>query len=1025
MSKLVLNDISSGYATATALNTNNTLIETALENTLSLDGTAPNAMTADFDMNGNDILNVATINSASLILGGVDITGIVSVPVPSVALDMLRVNAGATAYELRTPAQVRTDIGAGTGSGDALVANPLSQFAATTSLQLKGVISDETGSGALVFADSPTLITPALGTPTALVGTNISGTAASLTAGTVTTNANLTGHITSVGNATSLGSFTVAQLNTAISDADVATGGGTATGTNTGDQVNITGNAATVTTNANLTGHVTSTGNATVLGSFTLAQLNTAISDADVQPLDAALTALAAGSDFVQFTGPTTSTKVFTLPNASSTLLYSGGALGTPSSGVGTNLTGTAAGLTAGTVTTNANLTGDVTSVGNAATVVKINGTLMSGLATGILKNTTTTGVPSIAVAGDFPTLNQNTSGTAAGLSATLAVGSGGTNLTTIADAAILATNSANTLTAVTATALQSIRRNAGNTAWESFTPAAAGAGYATVQEEGTGLTQRTTINFVGAGITATDNAGLTKTDVTLDATLNSLAALGTAADKLAYTTGIDTWAETGLTAAGRAILDDANAAAQLVTLGAAPLAGATFTGDIAMSGASIFDANASVAAHATTCDPWSLGNYVTLTGGAVTFTAMANAPQAGAEVELYMNAAHVFTDGAVFEVDGDANYTATIGDRVLLRAKSTTVFTVHPRKKDGTAVVGTYENDILNGEFRIAQIGTSFAAPASGAYDLDGWINSNTSAAVFTVAQAAGSSTGKLCRTMTVTTADASVAAGDLVNTQHRIEGYNAVKYLSKGFTVGFRVKSAVTGIHCIQVYNGTASYVLEYTINVANTWEYKTLTFPATPALASTTNAYGFFISFTNMCGSTYQTTAGSWNAGAFGGTANQVNDMATIGNVFAIEDVTLNPGASVAVKTTTFEQDLLRCQRYYESSFPIGVAPVQNAGTAGAHGAVQVVGASASQGCAMVIPFHVPKRAAGGTFTTYNPSAANAQIRNINTGSDCSAIGVQLSGKDSYTLSTTTPAGSAAGQLLALHWAYSSRL
>lgn len=110
----------------------------------------------------------------------------------------------------------------------------------------------------------------------------------------------------------------------------------------------------------------------------------------------------------------------------------------------------------------------------------------------------------------------------------------------------------------------------------------------------------------------------------------------------------------------------------------------------IKMVGVSIIDANSSVAAHATTMDPWSLGNYVTLTGSAVTFTAMANAPQAGAEVELYMNAAHIFTDGAVFEVDGDANYTATIGDRVLIRAKSTTVFTVHPRKKDGTAVVSS-----------------------------------------------------------------------------------------------------------------------------------------------------------------------------------------------------------------------------------------------------------------------------------------------------------------------------------------------
>jgi hypothetical protein len=55
------------------------------------------------------------------------------------------------------------------------VANPLSQFAATTSAQLAGVISNETGSGALVFGTSPTLTTPALGTPSALVLTNATG----------------------------------------------------------------------------------------------------------------------------------------------------------------------------------------------------------------------------------------------------------------------------------------------------------------------------------------------------------------------------------------------------------------------------------------------------------------------------------------------------------------------------------------------------------------------------------------------------------------------------------------------------------------------------------------------------------------------------------------------------------------------------------------------------------------------------------------------------------------------------------
>lgn len=69
------------------------------------------------------------------------------------------------------------------GAGDALQALPLSQFAATTSAQLAGVMSDETGTGNLVFSNSPTLVTPNLGTPSALVATNATGTAGGLTSG--------------------------------------------------------------------------------------------------------------------------------------------------------------------------------------------------------------------------------------------------------------------------------------------------------------------------------------------------------------------------------------------------------------------------------------------------------------------------------------------------------------------------------------------------------------------------------------------------------------------------------------------------------------------------------------------------------------------------------------------------------------------------------------------------------------------------------------------------------------------------
>ena len=66
-------------------------------------------------------------------------------------------------------------------TGLGLTSGTLAQFAATTSSQLAGVISDETGSGALVFATSPTLVTPVLGAAT--------GTSLALTGGSLTTRA--------------------------------------------------------------------------------------------------------------------------------------------------------------------------------------------------------------------------------------------------------------------------------------------------------------------------------------------------------------------------------------------------------------------------------------------------------------------------------------------------------------------------------------------------------------------------------------------------------------------------------------------------------------------------------------------------------------------------------------------------------------------------------------------------------------------------------------------------------------------
>jgi hypothetical protein len=83
MAKLTLTTLSGGYASVTAINNNNADIVTAIENTLSRDGTTPNTMAADFDLNDNDLLNGKVGNFSAVTIAGVSVVPGSTLTVPN------------------------------------------------------------------------------------------------------------------------------------------------------------------------------------------------------------------------------------------------------------------------------------------------------------------------------------------------------------------------------------------------------------------------------------------------------------------------------------------------------------------------------------------------------------------------------------------------------------------------------------------------------------------------------------------------------------------------------------------------------------------------------------------------------------------------------------------------------------------------------------------------------------------------------------------------------------------------------
>jgi hypothetical protein len=187
------------------------------------------------------------------------------------------------------------------------------------------------------------------------------------------------------------------------------------------------------------------------------------------------------------------------------------------------------------------------------------------------------------------------------------------------------------------------------------------------------------------------------------------------------------------------------------------------------------------------------------------------------------------------------------------------------------------------------------------------------------------------------VTTADTSIAVGQYAYFYQKIEAQNCQHLqwgtaAAKDVTLSFWVKSNKTGIYIAGIIkHDTTSYYLhsEYTIDVANTWEYKTITF--TPTMGNTTlitgaggiiandNGLGIKVHFGLTWGSQYtNSTPDTWATGEIYASPNQVNWMDSTSNNFYITGIQFEAGSvATPFEHRSYGDELAKCQRYYEKS------------------------------------------------------------------------------------------------------------
>jgi len=312
------------------------------------------------------------------------------------------------------------------------------------------------------------------------------------------------------------------------------------------------------------------------------------------------------------------------------------------------------------------------------------------------------------------------------------------------------------------------------------------------------------------------------------------------------------------------------------------------------------------------------------------------------------------------------------------------------------------FRNKIINGDMRIDQRnGGSSVTPTNSSptdYTLDRWKFSVLQPSKLTCQQVSDAPAGFNKSIKVTSSSSYNPSSNDYFLVQQRIEGYNTSDLNwgtlnAKSITVSFWVKSSLTGTFSGAVRNSDGfgrGYVFEYTVGVADTWEYKSLSLVGdTEGTWATDNNKSIELGFSLGAGSDFYASAGAWNPTNDFATSGSNNLVQTSGATLNITGVQLEEGTvATPFEHRPYGTELALCQRYYATSIPQGYT-ISNFPT-GADGAHMIAGGT--NDLFGYIPFPVEMRARPTTYIYSSVNRAAGSIRRVTDGSDIAVSSYQ---------------------------------